>query len=87
MYNNQNFSLCEFYVNNKSADQLLHLPSLISIFVICWLDYKMIVYLKYQGPVVQSIVSLMMFLRRQLVKHMLTSLSNTCTLIFFLEKM
>ena len=36
-------------------------------------------------PVVQSIVSLTMSLRRQLVKYMPTKLSNT--LLFFVEKM
>ena len=39
------------------------------------------------GPVVQSIVSLTTLLRRQLVKRMLTTLSYTCTLLFFLGKM
>ena len=38
-----------------------------------------------QGPVVQSIVSLTTSLRRQLVKCMPTTLSNT--LLFFVEKM
>ena len=37
------------------------------------------------GPVVQSIVSLTTLLRRQLVKYMLTTLSNT--LLFFVGKM
>ena len=37
------------------------------------------------GPVVQSIVSLTTSLRRQLVKYMLTILSNT--LLFFVGKM
>ena len=37
------------------------------------------------GPVVQSIVSLTASLRRQLIKYMLTTLSNT--LLFFGEKM
>ena len=38
-----------------------------------------------QGPVVQSIVSLTMLLRRQLFKYMWTTLSNV--LLFFVEKM
>ena len=38
-----------------------------------------------QGPVVQSIFSLTMLLRRQLIKHMPTKLSNT--LLFFVGKM
>ena len=38
-----------------------------------------------QGPVVQSIVSLTSSLRRQLVKYMPTTLSNT--LLFFVGKM
>ena len=37
------------------------------------------------GPVVQSIVSLTMLLRHQLVKYMLATLSNT--LLFFVGKM
>ena len=37
------------------------------------------------GPVVQSIVSLTTLLRRQLVKFVWTTLSNT--LLFFVEKM
>ena len=41
--------------------------------------------LKYLGPVVQSIVSLMTLLRRQLVKYMWTTLANT--LLFFVGKM
>ena len=36
------------------------------------------------GPVVQSTVSLMKSLRRQLVKYMLTTLSNA--LVFYVEK-
>ena len=36
---------------------------------------------KHQGPVVQSIVNLMMSLRRQFVKYMPTTLS--CPLLFF----
>ena len=39
----------------------------------------------YQGPVVQSIVSLTSSLRGQLIKCFTTSLLNT--LIFFVEKM
>ena len=38
-----------------------------------------------QGPVVQSIVNLTTSLRRQLVKYMLTKLSNT--LLFFVGKL
>ena len=37
-----------------------------------------------QGPVVQSIVSLTMSLRRQLIKYMLTTYANTS--LFLLEK-
>ena len=40
--------------------------------------------LENQGPVVQSIVSLTMSLRRQLVKNMLTTYANTS--LFLLEK-
>ena len=39
----------------------------------------------YQGPVVQSIVSLTTVLRHQFVKYMPTKLSNT--VLFFCEKM
>ena len=42
-------------------------------------------FLKYQGPVVQSIVSLMCLLRGQLVKYFTTLLLNTVK--FFVEKM
>ena len=40
--------------------------------------------LKDRGPVVQNILSLTTSLRRQLVKYMATTLSNT--LVFFVEK-
>ena len=42
-------------------------------------------YTRHLGPVVQSIVSLTMSLRRQLVKYMWTTLSNM--LLFFVGKM
>ena len=43
--------------------------------------------LKNQDPVVQSIVSLTISLRHKFVKQISAKVTNTCTLLFFVEKM
>ena len=86
------------HVNDRSADQqTMHLLSLKRSFVTwCIYGIQLIVSLAEisclwlasaaaQGPVVQSIVSLMTSLRGHLVKYIPTTLSNT--LLFFVGKM
>ena len=57
----------------------------LTVFSLCIMSICVPFWFREQGPVVQSIVSLTMSLRRQLVKFMWTTLSNM--LLFFVGKM
>ena len=80
------------FASSEDSDQLGNLPSLINLHsalngYLRTLAFFMGAVRTYndQGQVVQSIVSLMTPLKRQLVKYMPTKLSNP--LLFFVEEM